>query len=81
MPNRLLLLLAGHAPLRSMSGLFDTATFCAAIVFCTTAGRSRPWIETPPPNGAELSVIVDQLATATKAWEASASKLAELEKA
>jgi len=29
----------------------------------------------------ELSVIVDQLATATKAWETSASKLAELEKA
>ncbi len=28
----------------------------------------------------ELSVIVDQLATATKAWETSASKLAELEK-
>jgi ATP-binding cassette subfamily F protein 3 len=29
----------------------------------------------------ELSVIVDQLATATKAWETAASKLAELEKA
>ena len=27
----------------------------------------------------ELSVIVDQLATATKAWELAASKLAELE--
>ena len=29
----------------------------------------------------ELSVIVDQLATATKSWETAASKLAELEKA
>ncbi len=29
----------------------------------------------------ELSVVVDQLTTATKAWETSASKLAELEKA
>ncbi len=29
----------------------------------------------------ELSVLVDQLTTATKAWETSASKLAELEKA
>jgi ATP-binding cassette subfamily F protein 3 len=29
----------------------------------------------------ELSVIVDQLATATKAWEIAAGKLAELEQA